>query len=164
MPNDALDAESYSDLATLPDGRFYVVGTTPGAPPEFASNGDENMAIERRLPDGALDPTFGIGGRVAVDALGFIDQADCVAVQSDGRILVGGYGLAYGGPQQALVVRLLPSGMLDATFGKGGVATINLNRFLASEVDHLAVLPDGQILADGVAEIDETPSRSFLGA
>src|SRR4051812_43426309 len=74
---------------------------------------------------GALDPTFGAGG-VATTALspGW-DRAYAVAVQPDGKILVGGEYNGNGsiGAGDFAVARYLPDGTLDTTFGTGGRVT-----------------------------------------
>lgn len=67
-----------NDIAIQPDGRIVVVGKspTPGA-----------FSVFRYLPDGNLDGSFGNGGRVIFFGM---FTANAVAIQSDGRIVVGG--------------------------------------------------------------------------
>ena len=48
----------------------------------------------RYRPDGTLDPSFGTGGIVRTDLFGHGDQANAVAVQSDGKIVVAGFASA----------------------------------------------------------------------
>jgi beta-propeller uncharacterized protein DUF5122 len=58
--------------------------------------------MTRYLTNGALDTTFANAGKQTVDFFGFSDIAESVALQLDGRIVVGGlardqvdgYGLA----------------------------------------------------------------------
>lgn len=97
---------------------------------------------------GALDPSFGTGGRVTIDfggpdPLDATDLARAVALQPDGKILVGGQDRS-----GAVVVRLLPDGSLDPAFGAGGRA-----RVLTGDFDEVAwdvvVDPDGKIVACG---------------
>src|SRR5205085_3095766 len=47
--------------------------------------------------------------------------ATAIAAQSDGKILIGAYGLKAPGSG---VIRLLPSGALDPSFGDGGIAFV----------------------------------------
>lgn len=70
--------------------------------------------------DGDLDPSFGGTGIVTVGAgaLTSIYGRD-VAVQSDGRIVVAGY-IAGGGNTDFGLVRVLPDGTADASFGNAG--------------------------------------------
>jgi len=58
-------------------------------------------------PEEPLLPGFGDGGRLAVDFFGATDGAKCVAVQSDGKLVVA--GLATSGSSTGLrLVRLVP--------------------------------------------------------
>jgi uncharacterized delta-60 repeat protein len=93
---------------------------------------------------GELDPSFGVGGKVA--PFGPESGASGVAVQPDGKILVAGSPEA---AQGFSVARLLPNGALDPSWGKGGVATTPLGEFAAAF--DLAVQPDGKVVAVGEA-------------
>ena len=81
-----------------PDGKFLSVG--------WAAN---QMAVVRYLPDGKLDAGFGNGG-VALDPAGV--QANAVALQSDGKIILIGSG------DDLKIVRLTSAGVLDQEFGR----------------------------------------------
>ena len=71
---------------------------------------------------GQLDPTFGTAGLfITQDTQSFDARADAVAVQSDGRIVVGGEISSLAG-----VLRLNTNGTLDSSFGSGGMVTINV--------------------------------------
>jgi uncharacterized delta-60 repeat protein len=92
-----------ADVAVQPDGKIVAVGL---------ANGD--FGVARYNVDGTLDAAFGSGGLVTTD-FGRFDQANGVAVQPDGKIVVvGPLGDAVG------VARYNPSGSLDPTFGTGG--------------------------------------------
>jgi uncharacterized delta-60 repeat protein len=132
------------------DGKLLLVGqaNTP-ATANFLGNllsglrdGQSYMAA-RLLPSGALDTSFGHGGIVTVPigdtALGF-----SVAVQADGKILLGGD--AWTPALVAATVRLLPSGALDPSFGHSGIATLSL----PLGINAMALQPDGKILLAGV--------------
>ena len=70
---------------------------------------------------GALDPSFGRGGRV-VSAINLIGVGDA-AVQADGKIVVAAtVDNAPGANDQFGIVRYLASGALDANFGNRGIA------------------------------------------
>ncbi|MFO0673407.1 MAG: hypothetical protein U0235_27955 [Polyangiaceae bacterium] len=103
-------------------------------------------------PSGQLDLTFN-GTGYEVFALpadgGTIGYANAVALDSTGRILVGGY---QGGPGavSAAVWRLGTTGALDGTFGSGGVWTKTGTAAGAYDsVSGLAVDPTDRVVATG---------------
>ncbi len=89
-------------LAALVCSLALTVSTAPLA---FANAGD-------------LDPAFGSGGIVTT---AFGPGADAVpsaiAIQEDGKIVVGGYAYAYDGHYKFALARYLETGALDPTFG-----------------------------------------------
>ncbi len=132
--------DAVGDIALLPDGRILVAGTTSSG---FPSEHDAAVVLFR--PDGSVDETFGQSGRVLIDQ-GGNEFCYAVAVQSDGRILLGGYRTVLaGGSPESLVVRLNPDGSIDSTFGSHGA----FQPALPFAVADLAVLPDGAVLVAG---------------
>ena len=49
-----------------------------------------NFALARYDSNGALDTGFANAGKLTVDFFGFTDLAESVAVQADGKIVLGG--------------------------------------------------------------------------
>lgn len=106
-------------------------------------DGTAQTRITRLNSDGTLDPGFtaptfanptggGLGGRVK-----------CFAIQSDGKIIVGGAFNAFGGPQNR-IARLNTNGTRDTSFAAdfaGGSPTIIINA--------LVIQSDGKIIAGG---------------
>ena len=93
---------------------------------------------------GDLDTTFGSGGKVKTNT-GSWDYAHAMAIQSDGKIVVAGYGLL---PltDTCLVVRYNPDGSLDTGFSNGGIAYIPA---FQGVVEELAIQSDGKIVIVG---------------
>ena len=77
-------ADQASAVILQPDGKIVVAGQTDtGVSIDFA--------LARYMPDGSLDGAFGIGGRVTTNFTGASDDlGSAVALQSDGKIIVGG--------------------------------------------------------------------------
>jgi uncharacterized delta-60 repeat protein len=77
-------AEDASDVAVQPDGKILVAADGRGQDSVY-------WAVVRYLPDGRLDPGFGVGG-VAVLTQTDPGEARGIALQPDGRIVVTGAG------------------------------------------------------------------------
>ena len=91
---------------------------------------DNRAMVLRYLPDGAVDDAFGGGdGVVTFSATeGKFARVGSVALQSDGKILVAGYGeVSAATGRDIMIARLTTAGTLDASFGGGdGIATLSL--------------------------------------
>jgi uncharacterized delta-60 repeat protein len=80
------------------------------------SGGD--FAVARYHPDGSLDNSFRVRGRVTIDfPLGF---ARSVAIDAKGRIVVSGGAFTTLTNLDFAIARLQPDGLLDPTFGDSG--------------------------------------------
>jgi uncharacterized delta-60 repeat protein len=90
---------------------------------------------------GQLDSTFGTGG---VFTTNFTQtdatMATAAAIQSDGKIVVGGST-----PGGAALARLNTNGTLDTSFGSGGIVNNNFNA--DGPVVAVVIQPDGKIVA-----------------
>jgi uncharacterized delta-60 repeat protein len=116
---------------------------------------------------GDLDPSFSTDGKVSLVSAGpFVARA--VAVQADGRILVGGYSCTPGPSKNGLcasdgdssfrVARFTPDGGLDSEWGDGGLVTTPVGKGRSQIFDLLVT--DGGIVAGGVAR-DEQGRDTF---
>ena len=115
------------------------------------------IQVVRHLPDGSLDPTFGVFGE-ATATFGDLDDFSWNALEMlpDGKILVAGTATITvdGSPDtQSLLVRFNADGSLDTTFGAGGKVTTNVNDQGEGLAD-VAIQPDGKIVAVGNASQD----------
>ncbi|MEP0548529.1 MAG: T9SS type A sorting domain-containing protein [Rhodothermales bacterium] len=107
-------------IALQPDGRLVAVGWT-----EESGGGPRAFALARFGIDGTPDVTFGDNGLV-VTPFGGGAEANAVALQPDGRIVVAGIAASGGG---FAVARYLPDGTLDPDFGDGGRVTITFDTY-----------------------------------
>lgn len=73
---------AFGGVAVQRDGKIVAVGGTPGA------GGTNDVLVMRFQPNGQPDSTFSGDGKVTID-LGGADGARAVAIQPDGRIVVG---------------------------------------------------------------------------
>ncbi|HEY3898057.1 MAG TPA: protein kinase [Chthoniobacter sp.] len=106
---------SYS-VALQGDGKIVVAGYTT-----LSTIRDRAFAVVRYNTDGSLDTSFNGTGIVTTDFTDQDDEAHCMALQSDGKIILTGF---YSGRiRNAAVARYNLDGSLDTTFnGTGKVA------------------------------------------
>jgi uncharacterized delta-60 repeat protein len=102
---------------------------------DFTSyNGVSINRLARLNTDGSLDPSFHIG-------TGANDRICTISIQSDGKIIVGGYFLNFNGAN-AYLTRLNTDGSTDATFHNGTLGPNNA-------VQASAIQTDGKIIIGG---------------
>jgi len=87
-------------VAVQPDDKIVVAGYT-------ADGTRDEFTIARYTADGVHDPGFGTGGTLTVAYFGGSDRAECVALQSDDKIVVAGSAVNSRTGKQALA-RILP--------------------------------------------------------
>ena len=135
-----------SDVALQQDGKVVLAGRELAA---VSGSSLFDIAVARLNPDGTRDASFGGGdGVVYLDLQGQQNEATAVALDSAGRIVVAGRSWAVGGNSDAVVVRLLPDGSLDSSFGKQGVVVLDL-RSNFDVANGLAVQADGALVVAG---------------
>ncbi len=123
------DRDFASAVAIQVDGKLVVVGQAAA----------QDFGVLRFTRTGVLDDTFGINGEVITD-FGGIDSAKAVAIQSDGKIVVAGFGAG----AQTAVARYETDGSLDTSFGFGGVLIGDSVRATG-----VAIQGDGKIVTIG---------------
>jgi uncharacterized delta-60 repeat protein len=115
-------------IATQADGKILVGG-------DFTIyKGVTENRIIRLNTDGSKDTSFSTG-------TGFDNQVNTIAVQADGKIIVGGFFTAYKGPTENRIIRLNTDGSKDTSFTTG----TGFN----NTVRAIAIQADGKILVGG---------------
>jgi uncharacterized delta-60 repeat protein len=116
-------------LATQSDGRIICAGLFDDI------NGTTNsLGIARLNTDGSVDATFNPG--TSVD-----DGINSVAIQSDGKIILGGGFTQYQGVSRPGITRINADGSLDTTFNPG--TGVN------DQITSVALQPDGKAVIAG---------------
>ena len=108
---------------------------------QFAKDTDVLLARFKR--NGDLDPSFGDGGKVTTDFGTDSDSANSVAIDSGGRIVVGGGGARFE------LARYEPDGTLDPSFGNDGKVTTDFGD--RSRLNSIAIDAHNRIVAAGAA-------------
>jgi len=157
-----------SSIALDAAGRLVVGGFSARA------GGDFSAIVVRYTPAGVLDATFGAAGAVVLSNVGGLtavadggaavqDAVDHVALDAAGDIVAAGHSYfeGVGGTERGWVVRLTPSGTLDATFGAGGSVVLGPAITAAkasSTVFGLALDSRGRVLVAGTSFTSATAS------
>ena len=148
--------EAYA-LAIQSDGKIVAAGRA------FNATGDStDFGLARYNANGTLDGSFGIGGKVTTDFNGQDDDANALAIQSDGKIVAAGF--AQNADRTSIyfaLARYNANGTLDVGFGSGGTLTNDVNGNAAFAYA-LAIQRDGQIVAAGSARNVTFPSDFAL--
>jgi len=138
---DLTDYDTASSVAVAADGKIIVAGTSGASPnPDFL--------VARYLEDGSPDESFGSGGSVTIDFAGGTDLGNAMAIQPDGKIVVGGSVESAPGQSDFGLVRLEPNGALDEGFGDSGRLVADFGNAF-DFLNALAVTKDGTIVAAG---------------
>ncbi|MFN9503447.1 MAG: hypothetical protein ACK57J_02635, partial [Rubrivivax sp.] len=126
-------------IALQADGRILMAGS--------ASNGaTADFALVRYNADGSLDTSFGIGGKVLTAVGGSDDHAWCIAVQPDGKIVVG--GTSYNSTHDFALARYNADGSLDTSFSGDGTVITAVDSGYDGGFS-VAIQPDGRIVLGG---------------
>jgi uncharacterized delta-60 repeat protein len=118
---------------TQPDGKTIIAGAFIS----FDSN--PYNRIVRLMTNGFQDPTFLVRPNSGAN-----DFISCMALQPDGKILIGGKFTSFNGANRYHIARLQPDGTLDVSFNPG-VGVNGTNAMVWS----LALEPNGQIIIGG---------------
>jgi uncharacterized delta-60 repeat protein len=153
-------------VAVQADGKIVTAG--------FSDNGSYNTyAIARHNADGTLDGTFGNLGilnfTIGTNPTSPNSSASSIAIQPDGKILIGGAS-QQPGPNNSYgsdftLIRLNTDGTFDTSFGvtNNGIALADFttgNFQTNDQISSLALQPDGKIVVAG----DTGVNRDFAVA
>jgi len=131
-------------VTVQPDGKVVAAGVSGTV---LTST---QFALARYNADGSLDLSFGAGGTVTT-TLGGNDSARAVALQPDGKIVAAGFSVKTPNPNtQFALARYNSDGSPDTTFGTAGQVITPVGPGNA-QISSLAILPDGKIMAAGIA-------------
>ena len=85
VPLSDVEHDCFWSVVLDTSNRIYAAGF-------MVVGGDSHMMVARFTPDGALDPSFGVGGVATVNliAAGTEEVARGITLQSDGKIVIAG--------------------------------------------------------------------------
>jgi uncharacterized delta-60 repeat protein len=129
-------------LALLTGGRIAIGGRFS------AVNGTARIGLACLTAFGTLDATFGQGQGLANES-GDEAFVSALAVQPDGRVLVGGCFTHADGVPRTNLVRLQTDGAVDLSFDAPPFGCFDRFFELAPPVSAIVVQPDGRVLIGG---------------
>lgn len=126
------------DLAIQTDNKIIAATYSNGF-------GGTSLGVTRLLPDGAVDTNFNIGGTGISRNISYTnDNGFSCAIQTDGKILLGGDFYYYNGVKRLGIVRLNNNGTLDSSF-----APTEINTYYRCVVTGITLQSDGKIILLG---------------
>ena len=110
-------------------------------------------------PDGTTDPSFQVGDGTLAALGGSVSLENrAVAVQADGKILLGGNFGAFNTSAKPNIVRLNPNGSVDESFTAPSFGSSSVVLIFS-----LLVQPDGKVLVGGMFDtVGGLPHRSLI--
>lgn len=137
------DDMAYAITRSLFDNRILIGG-------KVGAGGTKTDFLALSITEaGLIDSTFGINGRAAIN-LKVNDTGLDLAIQSNGRIVLGGTSGAGFATNDFAICRFNADGSIDSTFGTNGVTLSEISSFF-SDIEDIALQPDGKIVAVGIA-------------
>lgn len=142
-------------LAIQPDGKILL---------SYLQSYHNGNPILRFHADGTGDPGFSAPGCGPFSAhCGIISAVKCMAVQTDGKVVVGGQFVFYDQTPLHGLARLNADGSLDTNFHIGAGVRTPGTAASDSTVNRLVVLPDDRILFCGQFTHVDTLARTNIG-
>ncbi len=178
------DVWGYNDrgnaVTVQPDGRILVAGDAGRQEQCLGGTCYYEFVLARYNPGGSLDPSFGPDspsspqpGIVTTSIWEASDNGRAVALQPDGKVIVGGYkGITgLGGPDgDFALARYLADGRLDTSFHAETISTINPPGIVTTDfnstydgINSIALQGDGKLVAAGFAGPNFGLARYLLG-
>ncbi|MCD0470040.1 delta-60 repeat domain-containing protein [Flavobacterium sp. JAS] len=130
LPNGALDptfmtgvgaSVNITNVRVLSNGKILISGN-------FSSfNGVSSNRIARLNADGSVDTSFNIG-------TGFSDDVNAIAVQADGKIILGGNFTTYNEVTANRIIRINENGSIDNSFLSGSGISAGAVQIIKTDV------------------------------
>ncbi|RZJ30710.1 MAG: T9SS type A sorting domain-containing protein, partial [Flavobacterium sp.] len=143
------------DMALQPDGKILLAADS------YIPN-SQDIGVVRFTTAGELDTTFSGDGKFNTTFNNTTDYVNAIAVQPDGKILVGGSFYDASSRKMGLL-RLTADGILDTSFSTDGKADYVVPGGNGVSVYDMKLQSTGQILMSGYAQNDFMLARILSG-
>jgi uncharacterized delta-60 repeat protein len=128
-------------IEPLSNGDFLISGAT------YLSLSNSEFFVAKVNAEGVLVEDFGTNGTFIGSHSSGYDDAYCMAVQEDGKIVIAG-NTGYGSDSDMLFMRLHENGTLDNSFGYFGYSEIN-SSISFEKVNGIEIASNGNIVGAG---------------
>ncbi len=142
LPIGQLSDVAYA-VALQTDGKIVLAGSSN-------TTNVSDVFLVRLLADGTLDASFDGDGVVVNNVANGGDYAYAVAVQPNGKILVGATATGSNSVSDFVLLGYQPNGSLDASFGNGGITVTDFNT--GRDVVTAIALHQGKVLLAGYSD------------
>ena len=143
-------SDTYTSLIIRPNGKINTAG--------FIGNiHQENFVLAQYNNDGILDSSFGTNGFTSTDFSNAGDEANALALQADGDIILAGTTQSWEAPHyiKFALARYTQNGTIDSAFGADGKVVPDFGGYgLALNIQF-----DGKILAGGSSGVYAVVAR-----
>lgn len=140
---------SLGSMCLQPDRKIVISGSL--SQPDGWSASD--VMLLRLTPDGTIDSSLGEMGKVVTDLTATGRDSDFggpVAIQTDGKIVVAAnHGAFFTGAGPIAMMRHLPNGTLDISFGLNGTFIDSIRSEYNSVANTMVIADDSTILVAG---------------
>jgi uncharacterized delta-60 repeat protein len=162
----------FGKIALQPDGKIVMGG---GVRSNLVNESNvSRVAVARLLPNGALDTSFDLDGKVTtrigatINGVAYDGLGEDVAVQTNGKILVGGYTqVSIQGLYDFALVRYNSDGSIDTGFGTNGLTTTSFGSGFNGGDDRahaMALQSNGKIVLAGASSANPANQLWFAVA
>jgi uncharacterized delta-60 repeat protein len=118
------------------------------------------MNVARLNTNGTLDTSFGVNGAAKVAFSTLESTPISIAVQPDGKIVLGGYTVTASAQDFALT-RFTSAGVLDTSFGTNGKVITAVDPIRSDRISKILIEPDGKIVAVGHTSDNSSPKAAM---
>lgn len=149
--------------ALQPDGKIVVVGTCKSNSEDWVEE-PFNLILTRFNTDGTRDMSFGVSGIASKALLEGVNSVTVVALQADGKIVVGATSYVWqslGAFRSFRLIRFATDGSVDSSFGVSGVVTTTFPPNVHGLMTSMIIGPDGKIVTAGYSLLN-TSAQSMI--
>src|SRR5215204_1615800 len=140
-----------SSMTLQSDGKIIAIG-------ESFNGSNFDFGVVRFTPDGKLDSSFGMDGKVVTN-VGFDDIPRSVTIQTDEKIVIAGYTLVSSDDVRLTIVRYKANGTLDNSFDGDGIVIAQVGN--VAYLESIKIQPDGKIIVAGYTYNNAVPGNNL---